>query len=115
MLSLAQRAALKDQQKRGGVYLNGTHVSRVRGGADALRQQTDPLEPAGRRFANFVLAIFRFGANAGAAAAALVPPGERREVRGRAKPAALKDQHYSPPSLLEHVSAGLNRGIPLEL
>jgi hypothetical protein len=44
LLSLAQRAALKDQQKRGRVYLNGTHVSRVQGGADALRQQTDPLE-----------------------------------------------------------------------
>ena len=50
------------------VYLNGTHVSRVRGGADALRQQTDPLEPAGRRFANFFFVLFRFGANAGARA-----------------------------------------------
>jgi hypothetical protein len=42
---------------RGRVNLYGAHVSRVRGGADALRQQTDPLEPAGRRFANFFLVL----------------------------------------------------------
>ncbi len=54
MLSLAQWAALKDQQKRGGVNLNGAYFPRVRAEpSDALRQQTDPLEPAGRRFANF--------------------------------------------------------------
>ena len=69
------------------VYLNGTHVSRVRGGADALRQQADPLAPAGRRFGNFV-----FGANDGARAFAA--PGARWEVRGIAKQAALKDQRY---------------------
>ena len=34
------------------------------------------------------------GANATAAATALVPPGERREVRGNAKQAALKDQEF---------------------
>ena len=44
----------------------------------ALRQQTDPLEPAGRRFANFFFEQFFFeipasGANAGAIGAA---PGE---------------------------------------
>jgi hypothetical protein len=32
----------------------------------ATRDQTDPLEPAGRRFADFVFAIFRFGATAAA-------------------------------------------------
>jgi hypothetical protein len=54
LLSLAQWAALKDQQKRGGVNLNGAYFPRVRAEpSDALRQQTDPLEPAGRRFANF--------------------------------------------------------------
>src|SRR5208283_250070 len=52
LLSLAQRAALKDQQKRGGVDLNGAYFPRACA-SDALRQQTDPLEPAGRRFANF--------------------------------------------------------------
>ena len=36
----------------GGVYLNGAYFPRARA-SDALRQQTDPLEPAGRRFANF--------------------------------------------------------------
>jgi hypothetical protein len=54
--ALAQWAALKDQQKRGGVELNGAYFPRVRARAepsDALRRQTDPLEPAGRRFANF--------------------------------------------------------------
>ena len=53
--ALAQWAALKDQQKRGGVELNGAYFPRVRARAepsDALRRQTDPLEPAGRRFAN---------------------------------------------------------------
>ena len=50
---VAKRAALKDQQKRGGVNLNGAYFPRVRAEpSDALRQQTDPLEPAGRRFAN---------------------------------------------------------------
>ena len=56
LLSLAQQAALKDQEKRGGVNLIGTHFPRARARAepsDAFRQQTDPLEPAGRRFANF--------------------------------------------------------------
>ena len=40
----------------GGVDLNGAYFPRARARAepsDALRQQTDPLEPAGRRFANF--------------------------------------------------------------
>ena len=39
-----------------GVNLIGTHFPRARARAepsDAFRQQTDPLEPAGRRFANF--------------------------------------------------------------
>src|SRR5208283_5181137 len=51
LLSLAQQAALKDQEKRGGVNLIGTHFPRARARAepsDAFRQQTDPLEPAGR-------------------------------------------------------------------
>jgi hypothetical protein len=74
-----------------GVKRNGTHVSRVRGGADALRQQTDPLEPAGRRFATFFLVLFRFGANAGARAFRTERWRDRRErseVRGlRQQPA----------------------------
>jgi len=40
----------------GGVYLNGAYFSHA---SDALRQQTDPLEPAGRRFANFFLVLHR--------------------------------------------------------
>jgi hypothetical protein len=59
------------------------------------------LAPAGRRFANFVFAIFRFGANdrwssgvGGEAGAAAAAPGARCEVRGIAKQAALKDQRY---------------------
>ena len=50
-----QQAALKEQRFRGGVNLIGTHFPRARARAepsDAFRQQTDPLEPAGRRFAN---------------------------------------------------------------
>jgi hypothetical protein len=40
--------------------------------------KTDLLAPAGRRFANFVFAIFRLGANAGARAfAAKLVPGAR--------------------------------------
>ena len=56
MLSLAQQADLKDQQKRDGVKLNGAHFPRAREGhADAAnsvsrptRVQTDPLAPPGR-------------------------------------------------------------------
>ena len=49
--------------ERGGVYLIGANFSRARARrsrADALRQQTDPLEPAGRRFANFFFEQFFF-------------------------------------------------------
>ena len=41
--------------EKGRRYLNGAYFPRARARAepsDALRQQTDPLEPAGRRFAN---------------------------------------------------------------
>jgi hypothetical protein len=59
--------------------------------SDALRDQTDPLEPAGRRFANFFLVLFRFGANAGARAFGTERWRDRRErseVRGlRQQPA----------------------------
>ncbi len=42
-----------------GVYLIGANFSRAREAepSDALRQQTDQLEPAGRRFANFFLTV----------------------------------------------------------
>ena len=42
----------------------------IRWSADrpASREQTDPRQPAGRRFGNFVFAIFPLGANAGARA-----------------------------------------------
>jgi hypothetical protein len=41
---------------------NATHIQVV---SSATRDQTDPLAPAGRRFGNFVFAIFPLGANAG--------------------------------------------------
>jgi len=44
------RAALKDQQYRTPLALRAPNP-RARG---ALGDQTDPLEPAGRRFGNFV-------------------------------------------------------------
>ena len=88
MLSLAQWAALKDQQKRGGVELNGAYFPRVRARAepsDALRRQTDPLEPAGRRFANFFFessfstVLFRdFPSDVGQQTDPLAPPAGRR-------------------------------------
>ena len=60
----------------------------------ALGDQTDPLEPAGRRFGNFVFAIFPLGANDGArafaanvaddvVAAAAAAPGARRVYQPR--------------------------------
>ena len=41
LLSLAQRAALKDQQKRGGVSLYGAHFPRARGGAERRAAPAD--------------------------------------------------------------------------
>ena len=74
----------------------------------ALGDQTDRLEPAGRRFGNFVFAIFPLGANDGARAfaanvaddlVAARPPRRRAragfishgDIMARA---ALKDQRY---------------------
>ena len=49
-----QSAALKDQRKRPGVKLYGADFPRARARRSrATRQQTDLLEPDGRRFANF--------------------------------------------------------------
>jgi hypothetical protein len=62
-----KQAALKDQAFRPSVNLCGAESSRVRvRGAP----KTDLLAPAGRRFANFVFAIFRFGALSGVGGAA---------------------------------------------
>jgi hypothetical protein len=96
-----KQAALKDQAFRPSVNLCGAESSRVRvRGAP----KTDLLAPAGRRFANFVFAIFRFGANdrwssgvGGAAGAA---------AAGR----ALDDQ-TDPPA----PAAGRRRRIPFSL
>ena len=74
-----QPAALKDQRYRAALVLLAPNP-RARG---ALGDQTDPLEPAGRRFANFVLAIF-FGANDGARAFGVNAGGGRRGA-GRAQ------------------------------
>jgi hypothetical protein len=51
---IEQRGVLQEGAALTRVCLNGAHFPRARA-SDALRQQTDPLEPAGRRFANFFL------------------------------------------------------------
>ena len=60
--------------------------------------KTDLLAPAERRFANFVFAIFRLGANAGARAfAAKLVPGARwifRPTRWRRLLAAVADSLF---------------------
>ncbi len=52
--------------------------------SDPRSDRPDPLEPAGRRFADFVFAIFRFGANAGARAFAANDRSCGRRGAGRA-------------------------------
>ena len=74
-------AALKDQRFDPALTFLAPNSSRVRvRGAP----KTDLLAPAERRFANFVFAIFRLGANAGARAfaAKLVRPPRRRARAG---------------------------------
>jgi len=57
-----KHAALRDQPFRAlGALTFMAHTSRACEAepSDALRDQTDPLEPAGRRFANFFLVFHR--------------------------------------------------------
>ena len=75
-----QGAAPNDQRFRAALAFLAPNP-RARG---ALGDQTDPLEPAGRRFGNFVFAIFPLGANAGARAIGANAGGGRRGA-GRAQ------------------------------
>jgi hypothetical protein len=80
---------------RGSAALTSLAVNpRARG---ALGDQTDPLEPAGRRFGNFVFAIpsdgvRAFGANAGVAA-----PGALWELRGHRQTGGIERSAVSQP------------------
>ena len=94
-------AALKDQRLDAALTIARADSSRVRvRGAP----KTDLLAPAGRRFANFVFAIFRLGANdrwssgvRGEAGAAAAAPGARwmiRPTRWRRLLAAVADSLF---------------------
>src|ERR1039458_8148052 len=94
-----KQAALKDQAFRPSVNLCGAESSRVRvRGAP----KTDLLASAGRRFANFVFAIFRFGANdrwsSGVGGANADDDAASRPLSYGVSPkqAALKDQAFRP-------------------
>ena len=91
----------------------------------ALGDQTDPLEPAGRRFGNFVFAIFPLGANDGArafaanvaddvVAAAAAAPGARRvyQPRGHHGTRGTERSAVSSPVILVRADSSCARGAP---